>query len=288
MNDNYNLQEQCTDYQTVARAIQYIEQNFKNQPSLDEIAAAVHLSKYHFQRLFKRWAGVTPNQFVGYLTLAYAKARLQESSSILDTALDSGLSGPGRLHDLFVNFEAMTPGEYKEQGKDLRITYGLHPTPFGPALLAKTERGICALRFSSSEDGISPIVNTLQKEWPHAQFNENPDQTAPLVKQIFSGARPDSTRPIYLQVKGTNFQVNVWQALLNIPAGMVTTYQEIAQQIGSPTATRAVASAIGRNPVGYLIPCHRVISKSGQAHGYRWGSTRKKAILAYEAARKNN
>ncbi len=278
-----NLQEQSEDYQRVAQAIRYLDENFQNQPSLDEIAAAVHLSKYHFQRLFKRWAGVTPNQFLHYLTIEYAKERLQESNSVYDTALDAGLSGAGRLHDIFVNFEAMTPGQYKEQGQDLIITYGINPTPFGPCLLARTERGVCALRFISSEDGAALALAEIKKEWPKAQFIEQPDLTAPLAARIFS--TPDQEQaPLHLAVKGTNFQIQVWQALLAIPRGMMVTYQDVAQKIGSPTASRAVAGAIGKNPAGYIIPCHRVISKTGQAHGYRWGTTRKRALLAYEAA----
>ncbi len=284
MTNNISLQEQSVDYQRVAQAIQYIDQHFKEQPSLDDIAAAVHLSKYHFQRLFKRWAGVTPNQFLGYLTLEYAKDQLLNANTVLDTALDAGLSGPSRLHDLFINFEAMTPGRYKELGSGLDITYGLHPTPFGPALIARTNRGICALRFITSEDGAGPTLQELKKEWPNARFIADDEQTAPLVHHLFSGSSDDQTRPIYLQVKGTNFQVKVWQALLTIPQGQIVTYQDLANNIGSPTAARAVAGAIGRNPVGYLIPCHRVIAKSGKVHGYRWGTTRKKAILAYEAA----
>lgn len=284
MNEYTNLLEQSEDYQRVAQAIRYLEANFKDQPSLDEIATAVHLSKFHFQRLFKRWAGVTPTQFLHYLTVEYAKERLLESENVFDTALDAGLSGSGRLHDLFVTFEAMTPGQYKDQGQGLTIYYGLHPTSFGPCLLGKTDRGICALRFISSEDGAAQVLAELQSEWPKAHFIERDDLTQPLVKAIFSPAANGNQAPIHLAIKGTNFQIQVWQALLAIPKGMVVTYQDIAHKIGSPTAVRAVAGAVGKNPAGYIIPCHRVISKTGAAHGYRWGSTRKKAILAYEAA----
>jgi AraC family transcriptional regulator of adaptative response/methylated-DNA-[protein]-cysteine methyltransferase len=288
MNQTMNFQEQSADYQRIAQAIRYLDQNFQRQPSLDEMAASVHLSKYHFQRLFKRWAGVTPTQFLHYLTLEYAKERLQESSSLFDTALDAGLSGSGRLHDLFVNFEAMTPGQYKEQGQGLIIYYGVHPTPFGPCLLGQTERGVCALRFISSEDGAGQALSEIKKEWPKAQFIERPDLTETAVNHIFSDTKGDDQAPIHLSIKGTNFQVQVWQALLAIPTGMMVTYQDVAHKIGAPTATRAVAGAIGRNPAGYIIPCHRVISKTGQTHGYRWGATRKKALLAYEAGQTSN
>ena len=284
MNENKTLLEQSEDYQRIAEAIRYLENNFQEQPSLDEIAAAVHLSKYHFQRLFKRWAGVTPTQFLHYLTIEYAKERLQESKPVFETALDAGLSGSGRLHDLFVTFEGMTPGQYKEQGQGLAIYYGFHPTPFGRCLLGTTDRGICALRFISSTDSEENILDNLSKEWPKAQFIERSDLTQALVQKIFSNENKGSQAPIHLIIKGTNFQIQVWQALLSIPEGMLVTYQDIAQKIGSPTANRAVAGAIGKNPTGYLIPCHRVISKSGQTHGYRWGQTRKKALLAYEAA----
>lgn len=282
MNEKPNLHEQSEDYQRIAQAIRYLEEHFKEQPSLDEIAAAVHLSKYHFQRLFKRWAGVTPNQFLHYLTVEYAKERLQEADSVFDAALDSGLSGSGRLHDLFVTFEAMTPGQYKEKGAGLTIQYGVHPTPFGLCFLGQTDRGICALRFLESPADAAAVIDELAASWPEAQFSECPDLTRLQVEHIF---RPNSAdKPVHLHVKGTNFQIQVWQALLTIPQGNVVAYQDLAEAIGSPNSTRAVAGAVGRNPAGYIIPCHRVISKNGDAHGYRWGTTRKKAILAYEAA----
>ncbi len=276
--------EQLADYHRIEQAICFLEENFRRQPSLDEIAASVHLSKYHFQRLFKRWAGVSPAQFLQFLTVEYAKERLQEAQSLLETALDAGLSGPGRLHDLFVNFTAMTPGEYKQQGAGLEIVYGFHTTPFGECLLAMTERGICALRFVGV-DGPDALLAELQAEWPGAKFVAKPKATAVSVKRLFAEqGSADEKRPFHLLLRGTNFQVQVWQALLKIPPGTLVTYQDVANLLGKPKATRAVASAIARNPIGYLIPCHRVISKVGRAHKYRWGSARKKAMLGWEAA----
>jgi AraC family transcriptional regulator of adaptative response/methylated-DNA-[protein]-cysteine methyltransferase len=279
-----NLIEQCDDYKRIEQAIQFLERSFRDQPSLDEIAASVHLSKYHFQRLFKRWAGVTPTQFLQHLTIEYAKERLKEAQNILDATLDTGLSSPSRLHDLFVTFEGMTPGEYKKQGAGLEIRYGFHPTPFGECLLAATQRGICALRF------ISPVSrgNTLaqlKREWQQAHFVELPTLTEPIVHRIFAAVDTDDKGGFHLVVKGTNFQIQVWQALLVIPPGAMVTYQDVAGYVSTPTAARAVANAIAKNPIGYIIPCHRVISKVGEAQRYRWGAARKKAILGWEASR---
>jgi AraC family transcriptional regulator, regulatory protein of adaptative response / methylated-DNA-[protein]-cysteine methyltransferase len=281
MNDQ-TLTQQSEDYQRVEQAIRFLAAHFRQQPSLDEVAASVHLSKYHFQRLFKRWAGVSPTQFLHYLTVEYAKERLHEAQSTLETALDAGLSGPGRLHDLFVTWEAMTPGEYKRQGGGLRIRYGTHPTPFGRCLLATTDRGICALYFLP-ESGEAGALDELQAEWPAAELVPDSGLTRPLVAQLFApNGRP---HPFHLFLRGTNFQVKVWQALLTIPAGAMLSYQDVAHLIGRPEATRAVANAVARNPISYLIPCHRVISRVGRSHGYRWGATRKQAMLGWEACR---
>jgi AraC family transcriptional regulator of adaptative response/methylated-DNA-[protein]-cysteine methyltransferase len=276
------LLEQSQDYERIEQAITYLENHFQEQPSLDEIAASVHLSKYHFQRLFKRWAGVTPAQFTHYLTVEYAKERLRESRSVFDTTLEAGLSSPSRLHDLFVTFEAMTPGEYKMYGKDLEIFYGFHPTPFGECLLAMTARGICALRFvmpGSKAD----LIAQLKQEWPQAVFVEKPTKTQPIVEQVFAPTQADEKRELHLLLKGTNFQIQVWRALLAIPSGAMVSYQDVAGYVSTPSAARAVGSALANNPIGYLIPCHRVISKAGRTHRYRWGATRKKAILGWEA-----
>ncbi len=269
------------DYNRVERAIRFLEQNFRRQPDLAETAAAVNLSPYHFHRLFKRWAGVTPLQFLQYLTIAYAKERLRQSHSIFAVSLEAGLSSGSRLHDLFVTFKAMTPGEYKKLGEKITIAYGFHGTPFGQCLLAMTERGICALRFVPSAVRNEALAH-LKSEWPRARFVERPDRTAAVVHELFSSnAR---AKAFHLHLKGTNFQVQVWQALLAIPPGAMVSYQDVATGLQAPTATRAVASAIARNPVAYLIPCHRVISKAGKAHNYRWGAARKKAMLGWEAS----
>ena len=281
--ENKKFSQYSEDYQRIERAIRFVETNFRSQPSLDEIAESAHLSKYHFQRLFKRWAGISPVQFLQFLTLEYAKERLAESRSLLDTSLDAGLSGPSRLHDLFLTFVAMTPGEFKRLGADLKIEYGLHPTPFGECLLATTSRGICHLGFLDGNDH-SKALHQLQQNWPGAKLIENQANTGSIVNNIFIPAHTSESRPFHLLLKGTNFQVNVWQALLTIPRGSMVSYQDMADYIGHPKAFRAVAGAIAVNPVAFLIPCHRVIAKSGQIRGYRWGTARKRAILGWEAA----
>lgn len=279
----YDLSQQADDYKKIERAIQFIENNFKSQPNLDEIAGSVHLSKYHFTRLFKRWAGIGPVQFLQYVTLGYTKKKLATSKSLLDTSLESGLSGPSRLHDLFVTFDAMTPGDFKKQGAGLMIDYGFCVSPFGDCLMAVTKRGVCHLGFVQKGDK-SDACRQLFEAWPGAVFKENPESIDPFLNQIFNFKNTKEPRPFNLLIKGTNFQINVWKALLRIPSGNVVSYQDIAEYIGRPKAFRAVASAIAINPVAYLIPCHRVISKSGKIHQYRWGSSRKKAIVGWEAA----
>jgi len=282
MNSKYYFQ-QSLDYDRVAQAIEYVQNNFKEQPRLEEIATSVHLSKFHFQRLFKNWAGVSPTQFMHFLTIEYAKTQLRCSRSIYETALDAGLSSASRLHDLFINFVAMTPGEYKNLGATLEIHYGFHPTPFGECLLATTQRGICGLRFITGQSRAETLAN-LEKEWSLANFLENPSKTQPLIDQVFS-SDPATDKPHFqLLLKGTNFQVQVWLALLLIPSGAMVSYQDVAKFVSLPTASRAIGKAIGCNPVAYLIPCHRVISKTGNIHNYRWGTTRKQAILGWEAA----
>jgi len=272
------------DYQRVEQAIRYLEANFQNQPGLEEIATSVHLSPYHFQRLFQRWAGISPSRFLQFLTLEYAKERLRASQSVLDAALDAGLSGPGRLHDLFVTFEALTPGEYKQQGSGLEIAYGFHDTPFGRCLLATTHRGICGVRFLEGGAEDSSLAQ-IGAEWPRARFVEDAGGTQALVERIFAPAQRGQERPFHLLLKGTNFQVSVWRALLAIPAGDVVSFEALSGSLGRPRSTRAVANAIARNPVAYLVPCHRVIRKAGETARYRWGAARKKAMLAWEAGR---
>jgi len=265
-------------YRLVEQAIQYIETHLPDQPSLEEIAAAVGLSEYHFQRLFTRWAGISPKRFMQFLTREHAKELLNRSENLLETTHQLGLSSLGRLHDLFVTTEAVTPGEYKSQGAGLAIRYGLHPTPFGKCLIATTERGICHLGFVDGSEG--KAVDHLVAHWQQAEMIEDYHATAPLINRIFLDPKPDSA--LNLHLRGTNFQIKVWEALLNIPPGALTTYEHIAMQIGNPRAVRAVGSAVGDNPIVYLIPCHRVIRKSGEFGNYLYGSARKKAILVRE------
>ena len=279
-----NISNDPEDYRRIEKAIQFLETHYKSQPTLERIAESVHLSKFHFNRLFKKWAGVTPTQFMQFLTLEYTKSKLVESRSLLDTSLDAGLSGTSRLHDLFVSFEAMTPGEYKQMGAGLDIQYGYGTSPFGECLVATTRRGICHLGFVQKE-GRMKALSQLKIGWPEANFINNTGQSIEIINKIFKIEPAKMSRPFHLHLKGTNFQVNVWRALLSIPEGKVVSYQDIAVYMGRPTAFRAVANAIAINPIGYLIPCHRVIAKSGATHQYRWGSARKKALIGWEAAR---
>lgn len=267
-------------YQLIEQAIQYIELNVHRQPELEEIAAAVGLSEYHFQRLFTRWAGISPKRFMQFLTKENAKDLLTRSENLLETTHQVGLSSLGRLHDLFVNTEAVTPGEFKSHGAGLVIRYGLHLTPFGKCLIATTERGICHLGFVETSEGNA--IDNLVADWNQAKMIEDYKTTAPLIDRIFSTPMPDT--PLNLHLRGTNFQIKVWEALLKIPTGALTTYEQIAAQIGNPNALRAVGTAVGHNPVAVLIPCHRVIRKSGEFGNYRYGPARKKALLAKEFA----
>ena len=275
-----NIIELSEHYQLIEQAIQFIEMNVQRQPELDEIASAVGLSEYHFQRIFTRWAGISPKRFVQFLTKEHAKDLLARSENLLDTTHQVGLSSLGRLHDLFVTTEAVTPGEYKSRGAGLAIRYGLHPTPFGKCLIGTTERGICHLSFVQTSEGNA--IDNLVADWPQAQMIEDHKATVPLVTRIFAPGLDTQKTPITLYLRGTNFQIKVWEALLNIPTGAVTTYEHIAAQIGKPKALRAVGTAVGHNPIAVLIPCHRVIRKAGEFGNYRYGSARKKAILTRE------
>jgi AraC family transcriptional regulator of adaptative response/methylated-DNA-[protein]-cysteine methyltransferase len=267
------------DYERIEKAIGYVEKHFQEKPNLDRLAQVCNLSPFHFQKLFKRWAGVSPKQFLGYLTVQQAKARLAQSRSVLDSAYDAGLSGPGRLHDLMVSVEAMSPGEYKSGGKGLTIRWGIHPTLFGPALIALTDRGICGLSFlETRKPGV--VLKELQKNWPQAQWVNESQKTAKVLRTIFS-----KRKNVRVLLKGTDFQIKVWEALLRIPEGYVRSYQDVAASLGKPKASRAVGTAVGHNAIAYLIPCHRVIRETGLLGDYRWGSARKKAILGWEGAR---
>jgi len=273
-----------TDYARIEQAISYLESNFRSQPALKDVAESIGLSEYHFQRLFTRWVGISPKRFLQYLTKEYALRLLEQSEDVLETAYQSGLSGPGRLHDLLVNCEAVTPGEYKQQGAGLTIQYGFHPTPFGECLLAVTERGICHLAFVKEGDR-ARALSELEKQWARAQLVEDPQTTLPLVERIFTIQTGQGLPPLNLYLKGTNFQIKVWEALLRIPPGSVVSYENIAAAIGMPSAARAVSNAVAHNPIPVIIPCHRVIRKMGVTGGYRYGTARKKAMLGWEMAR---
>lgn len=282
--DRQTAQQVAQDYARIERALAYIRENFRAQPELDDIAAAAALSPFHFQRLFTRWAGVSPKQFLGYLTLEHAKKALDRSASVLDAAYDAGLSGPSRLHDLFVSFEGITPGQYKEMGAGLDIRYGMHHGFLGDFVVAATDRGICGLQFYGP-GGDSAALNAIRKRFPGASFREAQAETWAVCESVFGPARGDTQKPLRLWYKGTNFQIRVWQALLSIPPGALVTYGDIARAIGQPTAARAVGSAVGANPIGLLIPCHRVIrSTSLFETNYRWGPDRKLALIGWEQA----
>jgi AraC family transcriptional regulator of adaptative response/methylated-DNA-[protein]-cysteine methyltransferase len=270
------------DYERVARAIEFLRRNAASQPDLTSVARHLHLSEHHFQRLFTRWAGVSPKRFVQYLTVEHAKSRLAATSGVLDLAGTVGLSGPGRLHDLFVTLEAMSPGEYRAGGAGLAIRYGVHESPFGAALVAVTARGICGLQFV---DGAGDGIERLRQNWPGAELRQDPDGTAPVFERLFRPLASPPGRPLALLVKGSNFQVQVWRALLELPFGSLATYGQVAGRIDAPGSARAVGTAIGTNPIAWLIPCHRVIRVSGALGGYRWGTERKAAMLGWEAAR---
>lgn len=272
-----------TDYERIAKAITFIETRLNSQPSLNEIAEHVHLSPYHFQRLFSRWAGVTPKRFLQVLTLERAKQLLRESKPVLEVSDALGLSSGSRLYDHFVQLEAVTPGEYKMGGSGMTIEYALHNTPFGKSFIATTSRGVCSFSFLEDMD-ISEHLADLRRKWPHATMRENRQQTLAVIQTMFGGEqKPD--RPVSLYVTGSNFQVSVWKALLQIPPATVASYSQIASAIGHPASARAVGQAVGANPVAFLIPCHRVIQQSGKLGGYHWGEIRKHAIHAWESAR---
>lgn len=286
-----------SDYERIEKAIAYLVAHAGAQPSLDEVAAQVHLSPFHFQRLFCQWAGTTPKRFLQALTVERGKLLLQQNSlavnpnqeyqknqiddsSVLATAQAIGLSSSSRLHDHFVQLEAVTPGEFKQQGRNLQIDYGVHVTPFGALFVAMTPRGICRasfVDFSSLEQELA----TLRKDWPLASIEPNEAKTAVVVHRLFQ-PQPGNSAPLSVQVSGTNFQVAVWRALLKIPCGSLMSYSQLATTLGCPTASRAVANAIGANPVAFLIPCHRVIRQSGALGGYRWGVTKKQLIQTWE------
>ena len=276
------IQQQSKDYQRVEQAIHNLAHTAIQQPDLKKLAASLKLSEFHFQRLFSRWAGVSPKRFLQFLTLDHAKAVLAKSESLLDVTFEAGLSSVSRLHDLFMECEAVTPGEYKNRGQGLTVSYGFHPSPFGECLVASTHRGICGLTFiQRGERG--EALEHLHHRWEQAALKDNPSSTRPFLERIFSTHR-NFREPLYLFVKGTNFQIKVWEALVRIPQGGMVSYHDVARHLGIPNSSRAVANAVAHNPIQYLIPCHRVIQSMGVFGGYQGGQERKKALLGWEAA----
>jgi AraC family transcriptional regulator of adaptative response/methylated-DNA-[protein]-cysteine methyltransferase len=271
--------EAAQDYRRIERAIRYLDAHVVDQPSLEDVANEIGLSPFHAQRLFTRWAGISPKRFLGLLTVGHAKAALQAGESVLDATYEVGLSGPSRLHDLFVSYEAMTPGEYKQQGAGLVIRYGIHPTPFGDALLLLTERGIAGLSFVDCD--AQAAIEDARAAWPLSRLVEDRPATKAVVERLFEDTGDAAAR---LLLRGTNFQVKVWSALLRVPSGRVVSYLDIAHAIGQPRAVRAIGNALAHNPLGYLVPCHRVIRATGALGDYRWGQARRRALLAWEAA----
>lgn len=267
------------DFSRIAKAIRYLEAHAEEQPGLEKIAAEVGMSEHHFQRLFRRWAGVSPKRFLQFASAEKAGSHLMTGDSALEAAWATGLSGPGRLHDLAIAATAATPGEIKSGGKGLDIRWGVHETPLGPALIATTDRGICEFGFFDAA-GEAEALAEVRERWPAARMRHDPVATAPLIERIFGESR--SGEPISLYLKGTNFQLQVWRALLDIPPGGVTSYGEVARRIGAPSAARAVGGAVGANRIAVLIPCHRVIRATAAFGNYRWGIARKKALLAWE------
>ena len=276
------LNAAAADYDVVRRAIAHIRGHWRTQPEIEEIAEAAGVSATDLHHLFRRWAGITPKAFLQALTLDSARALLRDSASVLDAAYEVGLSGPGRLHDLFVTHEAMSPGEWKSGGEGLTISYGFHPCPFGTALVMASERGLCGLAFADAGKEKAAIAD-MRRRWLKAKYSEDAARTAPIAQRIFDKKlwRPD--RPLRVVLIGTDFEVRVWETLMRIPMGRAATYSDVAGKIRAPKAARAVGAAVGKNPIAFVVPCHRVIGKSGELTGYHWGITRKRAMLGWEA-----
>jgi len=279
-----NYTELSNDYALIEKVIYYLEENAPHQPSLNEISEHIHLSEYHLQRLFTHWVGISPKRFLQFITKEHAKQLLQKSASVMETTNQVGLSSPGRLHDLFITWEAVTPGEYKLSGHGLTINYGFHQTPFGEILLGSTNRGICNLSFVMPAGRVDAF-EVLQQDWPLANLIENPRFTESLVENIFHSSNQFAPQPLHLYLHGSNFQLKVWEALLRIPSGSVVSYRDVASYLGEPKASRAVGNALARNPVAVLIPCHRVIHSMGEFGNYHYGAARKVALLGWEMAK---
>jgi AraC family transcriptional regulator, regulatory protein of adaptative response / methylated-DNA-[protein]-cysteine methyltransferase len=278
------LHAATSDYDVVRQAIGFISQQWRKQPEVEEIAHAVGVTATDLHHLFRRWSGLTPKAFLQAITLDRARTLLRSSASVLDAAYEVGLSGPGRLHDLFVTHEAMSPGEWKAGGEGLTLHYGYHPSPFGIALIVATPRGLAGLGFADPGEEKAALVD-MQGRWPKARLVENSAHTAPIAQRIFDPLRWRADQPLRVVLIGTDWEVRVWETLLKIPLGKATTYSDIARKVGTAKASRAVGAAVGKNPVSFVVPCHRVLGKSGKLTGYHWGITRKCAMLGWEAGR---
>jgi AraC family transcriptional regulator of adaptative response/methylated-DNA-[protein]-cysteine methyltransferase len=272
------------DYAVVRRAIAFISEHWRSQPEVEAIAHACGVTPDELHHLFRRWAGLTPKEFVAALTLDSARRLLRDSASVLEASYEVGLSGPGRLHDLFVTHEAMSPGEWKAGGEGLTLTYGFHASPFGTALVMATPRGLAGLAFADPGEETAALAD-MHRRWPRAQLREDAAGTAPLARRIFDSALWRRDRPLRIVMIGTDFEVRVWETLLKVPMGCATTYSDIATKLHAPKAARAVGAAVGKNPMSFVVPCHRVFGKNGDLTGYHWGLTRKRAMLGWEAGR---
>jgi AraC family transcriptional regulator of adaptative response/methylated-DNA-[protein]-cysteine methyltransferase len=270
------------DYETVRQVIEYLTENWRDQPSLEAIAQHVGMEPTRLQKVFTRWAGLSPKAFLQAVTLDHARTLLEQSATVLDTTYEVGLSGPGRLHDLFVTHEAVTPGAYRARGEGLTIRYGFHSSPFGTALVMSTEYGLAGLAFADDGNETATLADMMRR-WPKAEYVEDQPETAPLARRIFDPRRWTAETPLRVVLIGTDFEVRVWETLLKVPFGRATTYSDVAQHIERPKAARAVGAAVGRNPISFVVPCHRVLGRSGSLTGYHWGLTRKRAILGWEA-----
>jgi AraC family transcriptional regulator of adaptative response/methylated-DNA-[protein]-cysteine methyltransferase len=278
------LETAATDYDVVRRAVQFISEHWRQQPDIEAIAHAVGTTSTELHHLFRRWSGLTPKAFLQAITLDRARTLLRDSASVLDAAYAVGLSGPGRLHDLFVTHEAMSPGEWKTGGEGLTLHYGFHPSPFGTALIVAAARGLAGMGFADRGEEKAALAD-MQRRWPKARLVEDMTRTAPLIRRIFDPALWRADQPLRVVLIGADWQVRVWETLLRIPMGQATTYSDIARNLRSPNASRAVGAAVGKNPISFVVPCHRVLGKSGKLTGYHWGVTRKCAMLGWEAGR---
>jgi AraC family transcriptional regulator of adaptative response/methylated-DNA-[protein]-cysteine methyltransferase len=282
VSNSMSLTDAAADYDVVRRAIGHIRGHWREQPEIDAIAEAAGVRPTELHHLFRRWAGLTPKAFLQALTLDGARQLLRDSASVLDATYEVGLSGPGRLHDLFVTHEAMSPGEWKSGGEGLEIHYGFHPSPFGIALVVATERGLAGLAFADPGEEKAALAD-MKGRWPKAHYSEDTARTAPIAKRIFDPSQWRPEQPLRVVLIGTDWEVRVWDALLQIPMGRLATYSGIAAKVCTPAAARAVGAAVGKNPVSFVVPCHRVVGKSGDLTGYHWGITRKRAMLGWEA-----